>query len=37
MNELKKLSISTYKGRKLESYRTHIWANLLEKAKRQST
>lgn len=36
VHELKKLGIRTYEGRKLESYRTHILASLLEKAKRQS-
>lgn len=36
VNELKKLGIRTYEGRKLESYRTHILAALLEKVKKQS-
>ncbi|WIY62217.1 YflJ family protein [Bacillus arachidis] len=36
VKELKKLGIRTYEGKKLESYRTHVLASLLEKAKRQS-
>ncbi|ABS21129.1 YflJ family protein [Bacillus cytotoxicus] len=36
VKELKKLGIRTYEGRKLESYRAHILARLLEKVKRQS-
>ncbi|WP_369900803.1 YflJ family protein [Bacillus manliponensis] len=36
VNELKKLGIRYYEGRKLESYRTHVLASLLEKAKRKS-
>ncbi|MCP1122695.1 YflJ family protein [Bacillus sp. 3103sda1] len=36
VNELKKLGIRYYEGRKLESYRTHILAALLEKVKKHS-
>lgn len=36
VSELKKLGIRYYEGKKLESFRTHVLARLLEKAKKQS-
>ncbi|KFN01759.1 DUF2639 domain-containing protein [Bacillus clarus] len=36
VKELKKLGIRTYEGKKLESYRTHVLASLLERAHRES-
>ncbi|WP_459500590.1 YflJ family protein [Bacillus sp. C1] len=36
VKELKKLGIRTYGGRKLESYRTHILARLLERVQKES-
>lgn len=31
INELKKLGITKYEGRKLETYKTHVLYNLLKK------
>lgn len=36
VKELKKLGIRTYEGKKLESYRTHVLASLLERVQRES-
>ncbi|PFJ05330.1 DUF2639 domain-containing protein [Bacillus cereus] len=36
VKELKKLGVRAYEGKKLESYRTHILARLLEKMKKAS-
>ncbi|MDM5153710.1 YflJ family protein [Bacillus sp. DX1.1] len=36
VSELKKLGVRYYEGKKLESYRTHVLASLLERVKRAS-
>lgn len=34
VQELKKLGMTTYEGRKLQSYKTHFLANLLDTVKK---